>query len=616
MEMNRRGFLRLGGFVTVSVATGGLVSACGSDGDNAPELLFPQGVASGDPKSDSVILWTRVTREGGVVEDTDVTVEISTDSAFGTLAGSAALQATAAFDGTVRHKFTGLSPATSYFYRFRNSKTTGPAGRTRTLPAAGAATTRAKFAVITCQDWVANHWGAMELLLQEDLDFVVHLGDYIYETADAAEIPSESRHAALSLPNGTFVSGTTGAKYATTVADYRYLYKTYRSDPRLQALHARYPFISIWDDHEFSDDAWQNHQTYALDNPAQTDRRRNANQAWFEFMPADVAFNAADTSFSNIQIYRDFKVGNLAHFVMTDERLYRADHVIPETAAGSFIGSRYFVPTTALQGLEAQKIAAGGLNAVSMLGGTQRDWWKARMSETGQTWKIWGNEVSLLRMRLDLRQLAPPPQNVVFVLNADQWDGYDAERKDLMAHLKSNNIRNVVAVTGDLHSFVAGQVMDDYNAATPQPVMVDLVSAGISSTSFYQFFKSSVDTNNDNVPDGANAALASLIFVAGGSPPVAINTFNETIAGPLGATIQSLTGANPYGPAANTINNPWIKYVDTDAQGYLVVTLTPAQMTAQFKKTKRLQNGAIPADLVSGTKTVTVNAGSTDVVVT
>ncbi len=179
MDMNRREFLRLGGFVTVSVATGGLVSACGSDGDNAPELLFPQGVASGDPKGDSVILWTRVTRGAGVVEDTDVTVEISTDSAFATLAGSATLQATVAFDGTVRHKFTGLQPATSYFYRFLNSRTTGPVGRTRTLPAAGAATARVKFAVVTCQDWVANHWGAMDLLLQEDLDFIVHLGDYI-----------------------------------------------------------------------------------------------------------------------------------------------------------------------------------------------------------------------------------------------------------------------------------------------------------------------------------------------------------------------------------------------------------------------------------------------------
>lgn len=613
MEMNRREFLRFGGFLTVSAATGPLVTACGSS-DDGPELAFPQGVASGDPKGDSVVLWARVTRPGGAVEDTDLRVEISTDAQFATLAGSAALTARAAFDGTVRHKFVGLQPATPYFYRFANSRTASPTGRTRTLPAAGAAVARVKFAVVTCNAWVANHWGALDLLLQEDLDFVLHLGDYIYETADAAEVPAEATHAALSLPDGTFLNGTSGAKYATTVRDYRYLYKTYRSDPRLQALHARFPVIAIWDDHEFSNDAWQNHQTYALDNPAQTERRRHANQAWFEFMPADVAFDAANAAFTNIQIYREFRFGNLAHFVMTDERLYRADHMIPESAAGSFIGSRYFAPSAAIAGLEAQKIAAGGLDAVSMLGGTQRAWWKARMSETGSRWKVWGNEVSLLRMRVDLRSIAPPPQNLVFTLNADQWDGYDAERRDLMAHLKSNNIRNVVAVTGDLHAFFAGQVMDDHNAASPQPVMVDLVSAGISSTSFYQTFRDSVDTNRDNVPDGPIAALASLIFVNGGSAGV-FNTLNETLAGPLGATIQALTGTNPYGPAAGTINNPWIKYVDTDAQGYLVVTLTQSAMTAEFKKVKRLQGGAIPVPALAGVTTVTMAADTTALVV-
>jgi alkaline phosphatase D len=492
-----------------------------------------------------------------------------------------------------------------------------PTGRTKTLPAAGAAVSQVRFAVLSCQDWSVNHWAAFDLLLQEDLDFIIHLGDYIYETVGEAFQTGavESRHAPLTLPDGVFLTGTSGPKYANTLNDYRYLYKTYRSDSRLQALHARFPVIAVWDDHEFTDDAWQDRQTYDIANPQQTARRRTANQAWFEYMPADVTFDAANAAFNNIQIYRDFKVGNLAHIVVTDERLYRADHVIDERLAGSSIGSRYFVPRDAVKGVESQKIAAGGLDAVSMLGGTQRAWWKARMSETGTTWKIWGNEVSLLRMQLDLRLLAPPPNNVVSLLNADQWDGYDAERRDLMAHLKNNGIRNVVAVTGDLHAFFAGQVMDDWSAATPTPVMVDLVGAGVSSNSFFSFFKDAVDTNRDNVPDGPNAALSSLVFVNAGAAGI-INTFNETIAGPLGATIQQVTGTNPYGPAGGTVNNPWIKYVDTDAQGYLVVTLTQTQMQAQFKKVKRLANGAVPADPLSGVKTVTVAAGSTTLVVT
>jgi alkaline phosphatase D len=235
------------------------------------------------------------------------------------------------------------------------------------------------------------------------------------------------------------------------------------------------------------------------------------------------------------------------------------------------------------------------------------------MSEAGTTWRIWGNEVSLLRMRLDLRQIAPPPNNQVFTLNADQWDGYDAERRDLMAHLKANNIGNVFSVTGDLHAFVAGQVMDDYAAAAPQPMMVDLVTAGVSSTAFFQAFKDSVDGNRDNVPDGPTASLAPLIFVNAGAAGI-INTFNETIAGPLGTTLQQLTGANPYGPAAGTVNNPWIKYVDTDAQGYLVVTLTPVQMRAEFKKMKRLEAGAVPASPLASTRVFTLAAGTTTLV--
>jgi alkaline phosphatase D len=180
MDMNRRDFLRLSGFLTVSTATGMALSACGSDSAEDPALSFPQGVASGDPKSDSIVLWTRVVRQDGAADDIDVAVEISTDAAFGSFAGSTIVKATAAFDGTLRHKFTGLQPGTAYFYRFGNGTTRSPVGRTKTLPAAGAATSRVKFAVVTCQDWVANHWGAMDLLLQEDLDFILHLGDYIY----------------------------------------------------------------------------------------------------------------------------------------------------------------------------------------------------------------------------------------------------------------------------------------------------------------------------------------------------------------------------------------------------------------------------------------------------
>lgn len=650
--MDRRQFLKWGSFVTVTVATTGLAGCGGDDNptttpatppaaDPGNTFTFQQGVASGDPKPDSVMLWTRVNGSNGA-KAVNVQLQVSAQPDFGTLIVNSTLSALPDFDYTLRNKVTGLAAGTTYYYRFIVGSQTSPVGRTKTAPAAGTPLSQLKFAFITCQDWSVNHWAGMEELVNEDLDFVVHMGDYIYETVGAAFQTGkvESRHAKLTLPNGTATSDGT---YATTIDDYRYLYKSYRSDPRLQALHARFPVIGIWDDHEFSDDCWQDHQTYTATDDAQprTARRRAANQAWFEFMPADVSFDQADTSFHNIQIYRSFTFGDLATLVMTDERLYRANHVIPEQAAGSEIGSRYFVPKSTLAGAEALKMsaAAGALTPVSILGDTQRGWWQQQMRNATTTWKLWGNEVSLLRMQIDgavavgslmapivigalpgltLNQntvigaiamdltiakgngtyaapafanlsavltgagavgpqisavisgltAALPPQMLIdqFVLNADQWDGYNAERKAMMAYLKSQSIANVVALTGDIHAFFAGPVMDDYDASTPVPVMVDLVTAGLSSNSFQSYFKSVVDS------DPAFAAAKALVYTTDGSGAM-VNTFNSTL----------------------TAFNPWLKYVNTDAQGYAVVTLTASKLSCSFHKLKPIANGVAPA---------------------
>ena len=673
MPMDRRQFLKWGSFVTVTVATTGLAGCGGDDNPSTPAnptspttppatdpgagFTFQQGVASGDPKPDSIMLWTRVDGSNGG-KPVNVQLQVSAQPDFGALIVNSTLSALPEWDYTLRNKVTGLAAATTYYYRFIVGSQTSPVGRTKTAPAAGTPLSQLKFAFITCQDWSVNHWAGMEELVNEDLDFVVHMGDYIYETVGAAFQTGkvESRHARLTLPNGT---ATADGTYATTIDDYRYLYKSYRRDPRLQALHARFPVIGIWDDHEFSDDCWQDHQTYTTTDDAEprTARRRAANQAWFEFMPADVSFNQADASFHNIQIYRSFTFGNLATLVMTDERLYRSDHVIPEQAAGSEIGSRYFVPKATLAGVEAQKLTAAGgaLTPVSILGDTQRGWWQQQMAGAATTWKLWGNEVSLLRMQIDGTQaiaallatglvaanaaLAPLQTAMIgalvidlttakgdgsyptpayaslkallqtsagipnatfdaaiapvlnaslptvalldqYILNADQWDGYNAERKALIAFLKTQGIGNVVALTGDIHAFFAGPVMDDYDAATPVPVMVDLVTAGLSSNSFQSYFKSVVDS------DPAFSAAAPLIYTNAGG--VLTNTFNSTL----------------------TAFNPWLKYVDTDAQGYAVVTLTASKLSCTFHKLKPIADGVAPAlPATASVKVVEVAAG-------
>jgi alkaline phosphatase D len=668
--MDRREFLKWGSFLTVTVATGGL-SACGG-GDSEPDTGNPEnfnfvhGVASGDPRPDSVVVWTRV--EGGNGKrPVVVRLQVSTQPDFPppSLLVNQPLMALPDWDYTIRNKVTGLSPGTRYYYRFLLGNRPSTVGRTRTAAAAGTPLSQLRFAFVSCQDWNANHWAGMEELAQQDLDFIVHVGDYIYEAVPGGSRAGnvEDRHGVLQLPNGTALPD--GSVYATTLDDYRYLYRSYRNDARLQALHAAFPMIAIWDDHEFSDNCWQDRQTYDSDDDLtpRTARRRAANQAWFEFMPADVSLDVNNPSFQNIQIYRSFTFGNLATLLMTDERLYRADHIISEQSTGRAVGALYFVPAATLAAAEAQKIAAAGntLTPVSMLGDAQRAWWQDRVGADATTWKLWANQVSLLRMQVDVIQAVArliaralvlannalsslenaianaladdlraakaagtyanlaytALRNVLaqvgigsaafdanikpliesrlpaialldrFILNADQWDGYNAERKNLMAFLKNNSVRNVVALSGDIHAFFAGQVMDDYDAATPAPVMVDLVTAGLSSNTLLSSFRSIVDN------DQAFAALRELVYSNVGG--TVVNTFD--------ATLRAF--------------NAWLRHADSNVEGYALVTLTPQKLSCTFHTLKLLEGSTAPVQpATASTRLLEVAAGTADVSVT
>ncbi len=592
--MDRRKFLKQATYFTVASASVTL-TACGGGGGgsatNTPAtgvFRFSHGVASGDPKATSVVFWTRCVRTDNTSGDGGGTIalklEVSTSNTFATLVASVDLAASATYDYTVRAKVTNLTANSVVFYRFVAGGDISPVGQSKTAPAPDATPAQINFAWMTCQDWSVNHWGAMELLAAENLDFVVHLGDYIYETVGASfqTGAAETAHTKITLPNGVASSG--GGIYANTLEDYRSLYRTYRSDSRLQEIHRRFPMISIWDDHEFSDDCWQDHQTYTNENKIQTNRRRDASQAWAEYMPidfGDVSFDLSKTGFQNIRIYRDFRFGSLMHLVMTDERLYRDDHIVPEATIAAlqshdpingndFTGTRYFVPQPLLQAFEKQATAALQ-RTPSMLGVTQTDWWKQTMKASTATWKVWGNEVTLCNMLLDLRNRAPAPYNQVFVVNADAWDGYPTHRAELMGYIKNQGITNLVAITGDLHAFQCAVIRDDANPATGTPVAVDFVAAGISSSSSYSYFKAGAGTS----------PLATLV-----STPATWN-----------GTLQAF--------------NPDFAYLDQDAQGYVTASVTASSFTVWFNKVKPLNSdGSKPAaPLLKRTK-ITLAAGS------
>ncbi len=316
--------------------------------------MFPESVASGDPTPTSVILWTRtVIPDGGYPDGVDL--EVALDADFQDVVFTRELEVDESYDGVVKVKVEDLQPYTMYYYRFMaedgDVSETSPVGRTKTAPAPDM-DVDVKFAVVYCQDYIGRYYNTyLKLLMDhdEDIDFVIHLGDYVYETTGdpSFQDPDADRTIEFDDIEGAIPLGDPEDPYyaAASLANYRTLYRTYRSDPVLQEVHERWPMIVIWDDHEYSDDRWQATAVYTNgraneDNP---DRLRNAEQAFFEWVPIDVGLGDdgtldidASVLWPNTRIYRDFLFGQHLHLVLADYRTYRPDHLIPE---GAFPGT-------------------------------------------------------------------------------------------------------------------------------------------------------------------------------------------------------------------------------------------------------------------------------------
>jgi alkaline phosphatase D len=318
----------------------------------ASRKFFPQSVASGDPRPDSVVVWTRAVN-GDQAGNVSLTLEVSKEEGFGNLVlQQAGLTALADHDNAIKVKVTNLEPRTTYYYRFvfetGGERYVSAVGRTKTAPAAGD-DVPVKFVFASCQDYVGRYFNSWSRLLQlddEEIDFVVFLGDYIYETTGdpAFQATNTLRDVTFSEPDGAIVqkSGIFQYQAASAVSNYRDLYKNLRADPVMQQVHERYPFIVMWDDHEFSDDCWQSNATYedGKRDERQDQRKVNAEQAFFEYIPFDAVGTSgegaidpgSEPKFPNTRIYRDFEFGKNLKLIVTDYRTYRPDHLIPEDA--------------------------------------------------------------------------------------------------------------------------------------------------------------------------------------------------------------------------------------------------------------------------------------------
>ncbi|HHQ48715.1 MAG TPA: hypothetical protein ENK19_07515, partial [Acidobacteria bacterium] len=261
----------------------------------AGNAYFPQGVASGDPTPEGVVTWTRIVDPTRPEADLNVTLEVATDPDFTNIVVTKELVAEAQYDHCVKYWTWGLDADTTYYYRFAYDPGDGVVysrtGRTKTAPPPNA-DVPVKFAVVYGQDYVGRYYNTYAQLLADhpdDLDFIVHIGDYVYETTGdpSFQNPNEDRKIEFEDTAGAIPLGDPDNPYyaASSLANYRTLYRTYRSDPVLQDVHAMYPMLSIWDDHEYSNDCWGDVATYFNGRKDEADpvRRRHAEQAYMEW---------------------------------------------------------------------------------------------------------------------------------------------------------------------------------------------------------------------------------------------------------------------------------------------------------------------------------------------
>lgn len=542
---------------------------------DASNKVFPQGLVSGDPRPDRVVLWTRVEPSAaGKADGDDIEVElvIAKDEALTDIVARTTLNAAASADHTVRVVPTGLEPGRHYWYRFEIPGTTTQVGRTKTAPDP-AADVPVKFAMAACQDYIGRYWHAWKAFLEEkaDVDFVLYLGDYIYESVNDERFQSQSPERAIKLPDGMDTSPKQDKTRiaAATLADYRTLYKTYRKDPLLREVHRLYPFVVTWDDHEYADDCWQDHSTSfngkdpktggaLVGDEKNTPRRTAANRAFFEFQPVDVTYKANLTFPFDIQIYRALRFGKHVELFMTDQRQYRADHLIPEgqgadPSVGKFIdytmvGSRYFVRKAGFDPKEASA-------KPSLLGAAQKAWFLDAVKKSNATWKVWGNEVQVYQMCLDLKKLPGVPDEIgvgpvkfspyVVYVNCDQWDGYRSERAEILDAFAKANVQNFLVCTGDIHSFYAAELHVDFDNPGATPIGVEYVTAGISSASLKELMTK---------------------FVAPGSP--------------LEFIVNAWTGAADQ--VLKDSSSPYLKYADTNSYGFALMSIDGTKAEATF----------------------------------
>jgi alkaline phosphatase D len=436
------------------------------DVDRTAAAVYPQSVASGGPTPSGAIVWTRISEaayEGGKPIGLQVTpapdrATANDDADFSTadtqhfrLPGS---QLSPEFDYTLNADLDGELDADGfYFYRFIYDGDASPVGRLRTLPEPDADPDRLSLVVASCNRYQHGYFGGFSHMAREDADYLVHLGDFIYEYGGSGNQPGRD----IQLPSGKGV--------AHGLEDYRHLHRTYRSDEFMQEALQRHTLIHTWDDHEIVNNNWWNYEESAPETTSHPNgddpefMRQlyvEAIEALTEFIPFRVEYDTdADHLHDRFQLYRGFRFGELAEILMGDNRFYRSPP--PEDE----FGQRDTATPPARDVDNPDR---------TMLGTEQREWFIDSVTNSPATWKIWGD--SVLNAGLKATNLGEAGS---FYVNYDAWDGYEHERQLIMGEFarearSRGQALNLITLTGDMHAYVAAYMKTNYKALEQQPL--------------------------------------------------------------------------------------------------------------------------------------------------
>lgn len=601
--------------------------------------LYPQGVASGDPDPHSVILWTRRPFTDGTRQL--LNVEVADDETFRRVIAHTQTPVSSAADWTARVLIGGLKPARTYWYRFTDTDGNGSrVGRSITAPLPNDPRT-VNFAFVSCQDVNEGKLNGYRRMIYEDerapaaeqLDFVLHLGDFIYEVV---EYPEEVKtrydrtiYEVARIPDGQKVARS--FHIPLTVGGYRAVYKGYLADPDLQDARARWPFVAIWDNHEFS---WQGRQSIVQaggePQPGQTVKVA-ANQAWFEYVPARVSPPSGSlaefgtvavknvkidqwdgnglgiepnnlTAIRSLIAYRAFRYGKHLDLLITDQHSFCGDDPTDAEGVGKIYDPAFngMFSEEAMIALDAGRAFDGGRPPAELhfrdvripnprketpprtiLGADQKAWFKDQLRKSTATWKIWGNSLGALDWRSDPQNLPagmvknPWPADTYAQFGSNDYGSAYAERKEIYDLVLEAKITGFAIVSGDRHSFWAGYAAADLPPRKFEPVGLSFIGASLASPG-------TMEALEHRLPKDLPIRALFLADRPDGAKPDW--TYNMLVKHGVRSCLEYAKSFDLK--RARSLSNPdlapHLEFVDLGGHGYAKVRLSADQMRTEF----------------------------------